>query len=205
MYSIGEGRTRSGSECNLTNSIYSPPFVLQAKTIMSQAENDVNVTVTIGDVKVEFSGSAETVTASVMNFLLKQVPSMDLARKILLNYAAQELIEAYSHVIKITPEGPRVILDTDDVKLSDKDIVALQLVAARIAKDLGRLQDNSMQVSDIHTATALNPKSISSRISEMVKAGHVARDEKEPSKYRITTAGIHWLNSTIPKKIRPAQ
>ena len=168
---------------------------------MSQAENDVNVTVTIGDVKVEFSGSVETVTPSVMNFLLKQVPSMDLARKILLNYAAQE---TYSPLIKITPEGPRVILDTD-VKLSDKDVVALQLVAARIAKDLGRVQDNSMQVSDIHTATALNPKSISSRISEMVKAGHVARDEKEPSKYRITTAGIHWLNSTIAKKIRPAQ
>ena len=204
MYSIGEGRTGNGSKCNLTNSIYSPPFVLQAKTIMSQAENDVNVTITIGDVKVEFSGSAETVTASVMNFLLKEVPSMDLARKILLNYAAQELIETYSHLIKITPEGPRVILNTD-VKLSDKDIVALQLVAARIAKDLGRLQDSSMQVSDIHTATALNPKSISSRISEMVKAGHVARDEKEPSKYRITTAGIHWLNSTIPKKIRPGQ
>ena len=110
---------------------------------MSQAENEVNVTVTIGDVKVEFSGSAETVTASVLNFLLKEVPSMDLARKILLNYAAQELIETYSHLIKITPEGPRVILNTD-VKLSDKDIVALQLVAARIAKDLGRLQDNSM-------------------------------------------------------------
>jgi predicted transcriptional regulator len=204
MYSIGEGRTGGASKCNLTNSIYSPPFVLQTKTIMSQAENDVNVTVTIGDVKVEFSGSAETVTASVMSFLFKQVPSMDLARKILLNYAAQELIETYSHVIKITPEGPRVILDTE-VKLSDKDIVALQLVAARIAKDLGRLQDSSMQVSDIHTATALNPKSISSRISEMVKAGHVARDEKEPSKYRITTAGIHWLNSTVAKKIRPAQ
>ena len=171
---------------------------------MSQAENHVNVTVTTGDVRVEFSGSAETVTTSVMTFLLKQVPSMDLARKILLNYAAQELIETYSEVIKMTPEGPRIILDSE-VKLSDKDIVALQLVAARIAKDIGKLQDNSMQVSDIHTATALNPKSISSRISELVKAGHVARDEKEPSKYRITTAGIHWLNSTMAKKIRPAQ
>ncbi|MDQ3717634.1 MAG: hypothetical protein M3311_00600 [Thermoproteota archaeon] len=172
--------------------------------MMSQAENDVNVTVKIGEVKVEFSGSAETVTASVMNFLVKEVPSLDLARKIILNYAAQELIETYSHIIKITPEGPRIIPDTD-VRLSDKDIVALQLVAARIAKDLGRLQDSSMQVSDIHNATALNPKSISSRISEMVKAGHVMRDEKEPSKYRITTAGIHWLNFTVAKKIRPAQ
>jgi predicted transcriptional regulator len=167
---------------------------------MSQAEN-VNVIVTVGDVKVQFSGSAESVMASVMSFLSKQVPSMDLAKKISLNYSAQELVEAYSHLIKITPEGPRVIPDSD-AKLSDKDIVALQLVAAKIAKDLGRLQDDAMQVAEIHATTALNPKSISSRISEMVKAGHVARDEKEPTKYRITTAGIHWLNSTIAKKIR---
>ncbi|HKZ61280.1 MAG TPA: hypothetical protein VJZ68_02525 [Nitrososphaera sp.] len=167
---------------------------------MSQVDT-VNVTVTMGDVKVQFSGSAESVMASVMSFLSKQVPSMDLAKKISLNYSAQELIEAYSHLIKITPEGPRVIPDSD-ARLSDKDMVALQLIAARIAKDLDRLQEDAMQVSEIHAATALNPKSISSRISEMVKAGHVARDEKESGKYRITTAGIHWLNSTTAKKFK---
>jgi len=167
---------------------------------MSQADN-VNVMVTVGDVKVQFSGSAESVMASVMSFLSKQVPSMDLAKKISLNYPAQELIDAYSHLIKMTPEGPRVIPDSD-AKLSDKDIVALQLIAARIAKDLGRLQDDAMQVAEMHAATALNPKSISSRISEMVKAGHIARDEKEQGKYRITTAGIHWLNSTIARKFK---
>jgi predicted transcriptional regulator len=167
---------------------------------MSQTEN-VNVIVTVGDVKVQFSGSAESVMASVMSFLSKQVPLMDLAKKISLNYSVQELIEAYSHLIKMTPEGPRVIPDPE-TRLSDKDMVALQLIAARIAKDLGRLQDDAMQVAEMHAATALNPKSISSRISEMVKAGHVARDEKESGKYRITTAGIHWLNSTIAKKVR---
>jgi predicted transcriptional regulator len=169
---------------------------------MDQAEN-VNVIVTVGDVKVQFSGSAESVMASVMSFLSKQVPSMDLAKRISLNYSAQELIEAYSHLIKITSEGPRVIPDSD-ARLSDKDMVALQLVAAKIANDLGRLQDDAMQVSEMHAATSLNPKSISSRISEMVKAGHVARDEKEPGKYRITTAGVHWLNSTIAKKFKAA-
>ncbi|HUG96848.1 MAG TPA: hypothetical protein VMJ94_04850 [Nitrososphaera sp.] len=167
---------------------------------MSQSDS-VNVTVTVGDVKVQFSGSAESVMASVMSFLAKQVPSMDLAKKISLNYSAQELIEAYSHLIKITPEGPRVIPDSN-ARLSDKDMVALQLIATRIAKDLGRLQDDAMQVSEMHAATALNPKSISSRISEMAKAGYVARDEKESGKYRITTAGIHWLNSTIAKKLK---
>ncbi|HEV8387480.1 MAG TPA: hypothetical protein VGQ03_07655 [Nitrososphaera sp.] len=170
---------------------------------MSHAESSVSVSVTVGDVKVQFSGSAESVMASVMNFLSKQVPAMDLARKILLNYSASELIETYSKLIKITQEGPRVIPE-QGVNLSDKDIVALQLVATKIAKDLGKLQDDSMQVADVQSATALNPKSISSRISEMVKAGHVARDENEASKYRITTAGIHWLNSTIAKKLKTA-
>ena len=177
--------------------IYAAIFV---RNEMGQTEN-VNVVVTVGDVKVQFSGSAESVMTSLMSFLSKQVPSMDLARKISLYYSAQELIEAYSHLIKMTPEGPRVIPEPD-TRLSDKEIVALQLVASRLAKELGRLQDDAMQVSEMHTATALNPKSISSRISEMVKAGHVTRDEKEPTKYRITTAGIHWLNSVVSKKVK---
>jgi predicted transcriptional regulator len=166
---------------------------------MSQPEN-VSVSVTVGDVKVQFSGTADSVMASVFNFLSKQVPSMDLAKRISLNYEVSELIGKYSHLVKITPEGPRVIPDSD-ARLSDKDMVALQLIAARIAKDTGKAQDDAMQVSELQSATALNPKSISSRISEMVKAGHVARDEKEQGKYRITTAGIHWLNSIVEKKV----
>jgi predicted transcriptional regulator len=163
----------------------------------------VSVSVTVGDVKVQFSGSAESVMASVFNFLSKQVPAMDLAKKLSLSYDAGELVGRYAGLVKITPEGPRVIPDSD-VRLSDKDMVALQLVAARIAKDTGKAQDDAMQVSEIQSATALNPKSISSRISEMVKAGHVARDEKEPGKYRITTAGIHWLNSLVERKVPQA-
>lgn len=166
---------------------------------MSQPEN-VSVSVTVGDVKVQFSGTADSVMASVFNFLSKQVPSMDLAKRISLNYEVSELIAKYAHLVKITPEGPRVIPDSD-ARLSDKDMVALQLIAARIAKDTGKSQDDAMQVSELQSATALNPKSISSRISEMVKAGHVARDEKEQGKYRITTAGIHWLNSIVEKKV----
>jgi predicted transcriptional regulator len=166
--------------------------------------NNVNIIITVGDVKVQFNGSPESVLSSAINFLSKQIPSMDLAKKISLKYTAPELIEKYAHLIKMTPEGPRVIPD-NETKLSDKDIVALQLVAAKIAKDLGKLQDDAMQVAEIHLSTSLNPKSISSRISEMAKAGHIMRDEKEPGKYRITTAGIHWLNSTIAKKTKSGQ
>src|SRR5262245_33408110 len=114
---------------------------------MSQPEN-VNVVVTVGDVKVQFNGSAESVMASVNNFLSKQIPSMELARNISLNYSTQELTQTFSHLIKITPVGPRIISDSG-TRLSDKDLVALQLIAARIARDLGKIQDDAMQVAEI--------------------------------------------------------
>src|ERR687886_379703 len=112
---------------------------------MSESNNNnnnanVNVSITIGDVKVQFNGSANSVMTSVITFLAKQVPTIDLAKKISLNYAVTELIDTYSNLIKITPEGPRVIPqlgESEIKKLSDKEMVALQLIASKIAKDLG--------------------------------------------------------------------
>src|SRR5919108_6630541 len=105
---------------------------------MSESNNNndanVNVSITIGDVKVQFNGSANSVMTSIITFLAKQVPTIDLAKKISLNYAVTELIETYSNLIKITPEGPRVIIseleESGMKKLSDKEIVALQLLAS---------------------------------------------------------------------------
>lgn len=169
---------------------------------MSQQHQDaVGASITVGDIRVQFNGTAESVLSSVINFLSKQVPALDLARKISLNYAVTELIDGFSQLVKITPEGPRVINDSD-AKLSDKELVALQLVGAKIAKELGKSVSDAMQVAEIHSATALNPKSISSRISEMLKSAHVERDNVESSKYRITTSGVYWLNSVISRKVR---
>ena len=100
---------------------------------------------------------------SAIGFLAKQIPAIDLARKISLDYAVTELIDIYSNLIKITPDGPRVILELDDAeakKLSDKDRVMLQLVASKIAKDLSKIQNEGMQLSEIYNATSIKPKSV---------------------------------------------
>jgi DNA-binding MarR family transcriptional regulator len=181
---------------------------------MSENTNTIiNASITLGDVKVQFNGSAESVLTSIINFLTKHIPTLDLARKISLNYAVTDLIETYSNLIKITPEGPRVIIsdpyELGIKKISDKEIVALELIASKIAKDLGKISDDAMQASEIQSATTLNPKSVSSRLSELVKAGYVARDNTRDGVgsavvYRITTSGIHWLNSTMIKRIKPS-
>lgn len=167
---------------------------------MSESKN-VNVVVTYGETTVEFKGSPEAVLESVLRFLAKEVPQLDLAKKISLNYPASELIEMYSEYVKITPEGPRII--TEGKKLSDKDLIALQLVACKVAHELGKADGAGVSAQELQTSTALNPKSVSSRLSELVKTGHVQKDSTENGvKYRITTQGIHWLSSTLLKRIR---
>jgi len=168
---------------------------------------NVNVTISIGDIRVQFNGSADSVISSVISFLTKQIPALDLANRISLNYTITELIQSYSDIIKITPEGPRIIPILDGVelrKLSDKQIVALQLVASRIAKGLGKIEDDRLHMSYLQSATGLKSKSISSRLSELVKVGYVqrdvVRDGGELPAYRITTAGISWLNSMLAKR-----
>ncbi|MFL6365766.1 MAG: hypothetical protein ACJ719_11275 [Nitrososphaeraceae archaeon] len=173
---------------------------------------NINASITLGDVKVQFNGSAESVLTSIISFVTKHIPTIDLAKRISLNYAVTDLIETYSNLIKITPEGPRVIIsdlyELGIKKISDKEMVALQLIASKIAKDVGKISDDAMQASEIQSTTALNPKSVSSRLSELVKAGYVVRDNTKDGigsaiVYRISTSGIHWLTSTMIKRIRP--
>lgn len=167
----------------------------------------VSVSVAVGDIKVQFNGSAGSVLQSVIAFISKQVPALDLAKRISLNYSASELIDSFAAFIKVTPEGPRIMLDPRETrikKLSDKQTVALQLVASKIVKELGKAETDGMSLSQIQFATTLNPKSVSSRLSEMVKSGHVLRsntkDGIDTITYTITTFGIHWLKSALSKK-----
>jgi hypothetical protein len=176
------------------------------------ADTNINASITLGDIKVQFNGSAESVLTSIINFMTKHIPTLDLAKRISLNYAVTDLIETYSNLIKITPEGPRVIIsdpyELGIKKISDKEMVALQLIASKIAKDVGKILDDAMQASEIQSTTTLNPKSVSSRLSELVNAGYVVRDNTKDGigsaiVYRISTSGIHWLTSTMIKRIRP--
>jgi predicted transcriptional regulator len=166
-----------------------------------QESTNVNVVVTYGGTTVEFKGEAQTVMESLLRFIAKEIPNIDLAKKISLNYQASELIEAYADYVKITPEGPRVL--TEGKKLSDKELITLQLVACKIANELGKTGDAGFSAQELQIATALNPKSVSSRLSELVKSGYAQKENGDNGvKYRITTQGIHWLNTTLPKKTK---
>ncbi len=124
---------------------------------------------------------------------------MDLARKLSLSFSTKDLVDKFKDFVKITPEGPRIW--NQERKLSDKEIVGLQLVAQRIASETRDGSSDSLTLSSLQETTSLNPKSLSSRLSEMTKAGFVIREVLEDkTQFKITTIGIDWLFGILSKK-----
>lgn len=66
---------------------------------------NVNVSIKVGDITVEFSGSSDSVMRSAIGFLAKQIPAIDLAKRISLDYAVTDLIDTYANLIKITQKA----------------------------------------------------------------------------------------------------
>ena len=165
----------------------------------SSTERQLAVVVTYGEVKVEFTGSPDVVFRSLHEFISKEVPNIDLAKSISVNYSLNDLIQMFKEYIRFTEEGPRVW--AQEKKLSDKEVIALQLVAAKAAMLSGKAKADDMTVLELQTATSLLAKTIGSRLSELTKAGAVDRAEGEGTgRYRITTTGVHWLHGQLSKK-----
>ncbi len=163
------------------------------------SERQLSVSVKYGEVEVNFSGSPDVVIRSLLEFIAKEIPNIDLARSISVSYSLNDLMQMFKEFIRFTEEGPRVWVQ--ERKLSDKDLIALQLVAGRAANLSGKVSTDTMSVSELEATTALNPKTIGSRLSELNKLGLVERKDSEGAgRYRITTTGIHWLNSQVTKK-----
>lgn len=166
-------------------------------------EKELSISVKYGDAAVEFSGSPEVVMRSLHEFVAKVIPHMDLARAISVNYSLNDLAQMFKDYVRVTPEGPRVWAQGS--KLSDRDMIMLQLVAARISSLSGRLQSDAMGVGEIVSATGLNPKTVSSRLSEVTKSAQAERVETDSGgKYRITTVGVSRLSDQLSKRVRPA-
>ena len=153
---------------------------------------------------MEFSGPPDVVLRSLHEFVSKVVPNMDLARAISVSHSLNDIIVLFRDYIRVTPEGPRVWVE--DKRLSDRDVIMLQLVAARASNLSGKTGSDAMTVAEIQAATGLNPKTISSRLSELSKGAQAERAGSEGGGgYRVTTLGVHRLNELLAKKMRQGQ
>jgi hypothetical protein len=94
----------------------------------------LRVSLSYGELKADFSGSPESVLRSMDDFVSKHIPSFNLAKMLSLNFSTTELVESFKDYVRITPEGPWIV---SKAELSDKELVAAQLVAQKIAFETG--------------------------------------------------------------------
>lgn len=163
-------------------------------------EGKLYIILTYGNLKMEFSGTPESVLQAINSFIAKEIPSLNLAKKILVAYSAQDLIDKFGELVKLTPEGPRVWKEGKN--LSDKDVVCLQLIGAKLAYELGEIDRQALTIQEIVSWTGLKAKSVSSRLSELAKMGYVDKETIDSRvAYKITTQGISWIALVLEKKL----
>ena len=131
---------------------------------------DIIVSITFEDTKIDFKGEPNDVLVSINEFFLKQIPNLDLAKKISVNYSLEQLISIFSEYIKLTPEGPRIWIENK--KLSDREKICLQLIAFHIDYLAKNSNNSQISMNIISNLTGLNSKSISSRLSELQKLNY---------------------------------
>jgi len=162
--------------------------------------NEVKIKIHYQNSSMEFSGNPDKVLILINDFFSKKIPNIDLANKISVNYSVHDLMDLFKEYIRITDEGP--VVWNINVKLSDKFIICLQLVVIKIAFLLNKISYNELNLNQLEKLTGLRLKSISSRLSELVKFKYVNRNSTSNSvHYSITTQGIYWLSSVLSKKI----
>tara|TARA_Y100000782_G_scaffold115330_1_gene157016 strand:- start:1842 stop:2342 length:501 start_codon:yes stop_codon:yes gene_type:complete len=161
---------------------------------------DIIVSITFEDTKIDFKGEPNDVLVSINEFFLKQIPNLDLAKKISVNYSLEQLISIFSEYIKLTPEGPRIWIENK--KLSDREKICLQLIAFHIDYLAKNSNNSQISMNIISNLTGLNSKSISSRLSELQKLGYVKKHNIDNKiLFQITTQGIYWFEQIIIKKV----
>ncbi len=171
----------------------------EEQSLSQKTGAELRVEVSYGDLKTVFSGDVESVLHSIDVFIAKELPAFNIAKKLSLSYGAREVAEKFQDYVCITPEGPR--LWPQEKKLSDKEVVALQLAAQIIAHDAGKVSSSSMPLSKLQETTNLIPKTLSSRLSELSKSGFVSREPSEEGPlFKLTTQGVSWLSDALAKK-----
>ena len=133
--------------------------------------NEIKVKIHYQNSSMEFSGNPDKVLILINDFFSKKIPNIDLANKISVNYSVNDLMDLFKEYIRITEEGP--VVWNIDVKLSDKFVICLQLVVIKIAFLLKTISYNELNLNQLEKLTGLRLKSISSRLSELVKFKYI--------------------------------
>jgi hypothetical protein len=161
-------------------------------------QGQVEVTIRYRDVEKTIRGSPEEVFRGVFQFLSETIPALDVVSRITLTVNFADFLREAAGVFAVTPEG--VVILTPLEALTDRELVMLNLVRAKVAFETGRSEKETLLASDLISFTGKGSGTVAGRLSELSGEGLVERIGK--GEYRVTTFGLHRFRQDVLPKLK---
>ena len=161
-------------------------------------QGQVEVTIRYRDVEKTIRGSPEQVFRGVFQFLSEIIPALDVVSRITLTVNFADFLREAAGVFAVTPEG--VVILTPLEALTDRELVMLNLVRAKVAFETGRSEKETLLASDLISFTGKGSGTVAGRLSELSGEGLVERTGK--GEYRVTTFGLHRFRQDVLPKLK---
>jgi hypothetical protein len=162
------------------------------------AEADIEVTIRYRDVEKTIKGKPGDVFRSVFQFLSETVPALDIVSRITLTVNFADFLKDAAGVFAVTPEGVAVLTTLE--ALTDRELVLVHLIRAKIAFETGRSEKETLLASDLISLTGKGSGTVAGRLSELSGEGLVERIGK--GEYRVTTFGLHRFREDVLPKLK---
>ncbi|GBC68684.1 hypothetical protein HRbin01_00368 [archaeon HR01] len=153
----------------------------------------LRVTIDYDGLKVDFEGPPGDVYIQTVRFLEKVLPAYSLASRIAKAGGVAELIEKLGDAIAYQ-EGEGVYPRKPYTSYPAPEAVLLFLGLRYIEAALGLRENGAALISEIVSTLGRPEKTISGRLSELVRKGYVRRLDR--SSYIITGLGLSHLVET---------
>jgi hypothetical protein len=161
-------------------------------------QGQIEVVIRYRDIEKTIRGSPEDVFRDVFQFLSETIPALEVVSKITLTVNFADFLKEAAGVFAITPEG--VVVLTPPEALTDRELVLLYLVRAKVAFETGRSDKETLLASDLISLTGKGSGTVAGRLSELSGEGLVERIGK--GEYRVTTFGLHRFQQDILPKLK---
>jgi hypothetical protein len=162
------------------------------------SQDEVEVTIRYRDVQNTVKGNPDQVFRAVFQFLAENIPAYDVVSKITLVVDFADFLKETAGVFAVTPEG--VVVLTPPEALTDRELVLLYLVRAKIGFETGRSEKETLLASDLVSLTGKGSGTVAGRLSELSGEGLVERTGK--GEYRVTTFGLHRFRQDVLPKLK---
>lgn len=170
----------------------------RTQTTSLKSDDEIQVTLRYKNIEKSVQGKPDAVLKEISSFLSTLVPNLDLAARISLNVDLNQLLGECEGVLAVTPEDVVVLKGQD--KLTDREVVLLSLVRARIANFSGKVSSDSVPSGRIVEMVKKGPGTVAGRLSELANEGLVERVGK--GEYKITTFGLQRFREEVLPKMK---